>query len=181
MRYTLKNILGEFKLWICNHVVCKVPSHTFRLFFYRKIMRFKIGKGSSIHLGCFFNVKENLIIGDNSTINMRCHLDNRGGIFIGNNVSISPYVSLITADHDIQLSDFSGRVSKIVLNDYVFIGYRSLILKNIIMEKGSVLSAGSVLTKDTEQFTIYAGVPALKIKSRNMNLNYSTKYKRLFW
>ena len=36
-----------------------------------------------------------------------------------------------------------------------------------------MLAAGGVLTKNTDPFGIYGGVPAKKIGERNQNLNYN--------
>ena len=38
--------------------------------------------------------------------------------------------------------------------------------------EGAVLAAGAVMTKDAEPFSIYAGIPAKKIKARNNELKY---------
>ena len=181
MRYSFKNILGEFRLWVCNHIINKIPSHSLRIAFYKYVMGFKIGAGSSVHLGCKFNVARHFTLGTNSTINQNCHLDNRGGIVIGNNVSISPFVAMVTADHEMNSPHFEGRVGKISIEDFAFIGYGALILKNILIRQGGVISARSVLTKDTDAFSIYAGIPAKKIGERNRELAYSASYKRLFW
>lgn len=39
------------------------------------------------------------------------------------------------------------------------------ILPNVRIGRGSVVGAGSVVTKDIEPYSIYAGVPAKKIRS----------------
>lgn len=179
-RYSPANVLGEFRLWLCNWVINKIPSHTVRLFYYKSIMGFKIGTGSSIHLNCRFNVKENFVLGNNSTINQSCHLDNRAGIIIGDNVSISPNVSLVTADHDLQSAGFEARLGSIVLDNFVFIGYGALILKNVRMFEGAVLSARGVLTKDVPAYEIYAGIPAKFVATREKSLKYLASYRRLF-
>jgi len=143
-------------------------------------MGFIIDKGSSIHLGCKFNTNKKIYIGKNSTINQFCRIDNRGGIIIGNNVSISPYVKLLTSDHDINDPNAVGRSREILIEDYVFIGSDAMILGGIKMKKGSVLGAKSLLTQSTEPFEVYVGMPA-KFKSfRINNLDYNASYIRWF-
>lgn len=139
-----------------------------------------MGEGSSIHMGCKFNCRGNMEIGKNSTINQHCHIDNRGGVFIGNNVSISPHVKIITADHDLQDELCAGRTKAIIIDDYCFIGSDAMILQGCHMKIGSVVGAKALLTSDTEENYIYTGIPAKKIKSRNPNYNYSSKYRRWF-
>jgi len=143
-------------------------------------MNFKIGKGSSIHLGCHFNSPGLFSIKENSTINQFCHIDNRGGIDVGSNVSISPKVSLITASHDLNDEGARGLTGAIIIEDYVFIGYNALVLKSCTLKTGSVLGAMSLLTSSTEPYGIYFGAPATLKKIRNKNINYSGSYKRLF-
>ena len=180
MRYSLKQIFGEGRLWACNHVVNKIPSHHFRLWFYKTIMKFEIGSGSYIHLGCHFNCKGRFLMGKNSVINQYCHLDNRGFIYLGNNVSIAPKSNLITADHDLYSSDCSGRSYPINIQDYCFLGYGSTILAPCNMEIGSALGASSLLRGTTEPYYLYLGLPAIKTKKRPEDLSYKMNYDRLF-
>src|SRR5215217_2251929 len=127
----LKGFVSEARIWFCNFVIAYIPFHFIRLTYYRRIMKFKIGKGSSINLGCRFNTPGLFELKENSIINQFCHIDNRGGIIIGNNVSISPKVSLVSADHDVNDKDCPGRTGTIILEDYVFVGYSAIILKNL--------------------------------------------------
>lgn len=143
-------------------------------------MKFYIGKGSSIHLGCIFNTSKNFRIGINSTINQFCRMDNRGGIEIGDNVSISPYVKLITADHDINHPECIARIRGIIIEDYVFIGSDAMILGGVMVRKGAVLGAKSLLTRSTKPYSIYTGIPAIYKCDRNKELNYSASYIRWF-
>lgn len=169
----------DFKVYICNFFVAFIPFHFIRLLYYKYVMEFEIGKGSSVHLGCQFTAVTCFKMGVNSTINQYCRIDNRGCVSIGDNVSISPYVNLITADHDIY-ANFEGRQGEIVIKDYAFIGSDAMVLQGIVMEKGSVLGAKSLLTKSTIAFGIYNGIPAKLKASRPINQSYHTSYIRWF-
>lgn len=173
-------IYSETKIYVCNFIISYVPLHFVRLFYYRYMMGYKIGKGSSIHMGCKFNGSGLLYIGENSTVNQFCRLDNRASITIGDNVSVSPYVKILTADHDVNHPQCQGRERAIVIEDYVFIGSDAMLLGGVHMRKGSVLAAKSLLTKSTEAFGIYMGMPAVWKSQRNQNINYSGSYRRLF-
>lgn len=48
----------------------------------------------------------------------------------------------------------------------VWIGYGAIIMSGVKINDGSIIAAGSVVTHDTEPYSIYAGVPAKKIKNR---------------
>lgn len=54
----------------------------------------------------------------------------------------------------------------IVLEDDVWIGYRSIILDGVHIGRGGVVAAGAVVTKDVEPYTVVGGVPAKPIKKR---------------
>ncbi|MGI4729321.1 MAG: acyltransferase [Janthinobacterium lividum] len=143
-------------------------------------MKFKIGKGCSIHLGCKFTAVTEFYMGKNSTINQYCRIDNRGGITIGDNVSISPCANLITADHDVQTIDCAGRHKAIIIKDFVFIGSDAMVLPGVTMEIGSVLGAKSLLTKPTIAYGIYTGLPAQLRGNRRTDLDYNASYIRWF-
>jgi len=176
----MSTILSEFRLYICNHLIANIPSHTIRLWYYRNVMNFKIGKGCTIFMNCKFDCAGCLTMGVNSVINANCRLDSRGGLEIGSNVSISEDVIFLTADHNEDLIGVSGREKKIVIKDYVWIGTRAMVLPGVTVEKGATVAAGSVVTRNVDYLNIVAGVPAKKINVRPENFNYTANYKRLF-
>lgn len=181
MKNFLRRLYFDCLLYVTNWLVANIPFHWIRLFFYRHCLGFNIGVGSHIFMNAWFDSKSNFSIGENSVINQKCRLDNRGGITIGNNVSISSEVCVLTADHNLQSRDFSGRNRPVSIDDYVFIGTRAMILPGVTLGKGSAVGAGAVVTKNVEPFTIVAGVPAKPIGSRESHLNYNAYYPRLFF
>lgn len=176
----IKTLLSELVIYLTNYTINYIPFHSLRNIWYKYILEFQISSGSSIHLGVKFDCKQNFYIGRNSTINANCRIDNRGKVTIGANVSISEQVIILTADHDPQSSSFQGRTSSINVGDYAWIGTRAMILPGVTIGNGSVIAAGSVVTKSVEPYTIVAGVPARKISKRNDNLDYNASYVRLF-
>jgi galactoside O-acetyltransferase len=58
----------------------------------------------------------------------------------------------------------------IILEKYVNIGTNSAVLPNVTLKEGSVLGSFSLLTKNTEEWSINAGVTAKKIKLRKRGL-----------
>jgi len=175
------SVASELRLYLANHWVAVIPSHTIRLFFYRTIMRQQIGPGSSIFLGCWLDCAGGLVIGKNSTVNQRCRLDSRGGIQIGNSVSISANVTILTSDHDPDCPRFSGRTAGVIIDDGTFIGTGAIILKGVHIGTGAIVGAGSVVTHDIPPAEIWAGNPARKIGMRGIDsYDYDASYRRLF-
>ena len=48
----------------------------------------------------------------------------------------------------------------------VWIGYGAIVMSGVNIAEGTIIAAGSVVTHDTEAYSIYAGVPAKKIRDR---------------
>ncbi|MBK7960858.1 MAG: acyltransferase [Bdellovibrionales bacterium] len=161
----------------------KQPSYWLRHTFLKRILGIKIGQDSSIHYGCFVAGGEfgaQISIGSNSVINRFTYLDGRFSLTIGNNVNISHYTIIQTLTHDVQSSDFAGKIGAVTIGDHVWIGTRSTILPGVQIGEGAVVGAGSVVTKSVDPYTIVAGCPAKKIGTRNRGLTYKTKYFPLF-
>lgn len=178
---SLKVVVFSMLLYITNRVVAHIPFHSFRLFFYKNFFGLKIGEGSHIFMNAWFDSWKNFEMGKNSVITQKCRLDTRGKITIGDNVAIAAEVIILTGDHDVKTSNFLGRIRPVVIEDYVFIGTRAMILPGVTLSKGCAVAAGAVVTGDVEPFTIVAGVPAKPTGKRPLDLDYSAHYPRLFF
>lgn len=149
-----------------------VPSHHVRRFFYR-FFGMKIGKGSTIHMGARFYNPKNIQIGEDSIIGEDVVLDGRDKLTIGNHVDIASEVMIYNAQHDVRDPNFPAICALVIIEDYVFIGPRAIILQGVTVKKGAVVGAGAVVTKDVEENSIVGGVPAEKIGERGVkDLNY---------
>jgi len=94
-----------------------------------------------------------------------------GDIEIGNDVRMGPRVSIIAGNHNFSETEkiirSQGMTSiGISVQDDCWLGAHSVILDGVTIAKGCVVAAGAVVTKSTEPYGIYAGVPAKKIRSR---------------
>lgn len=136
------------------------------------------GKRVKIASGCEIKPLNNVFIGNNTEIGPRALFwTTRAKIIIGNNVIFGPGVTIVTGDHptnivgkhiiDVQDNEKEpGLDADVVIADDVWIGCNVIILKGVHIAIGCVIAAGSIITRDTEPYAIYAGVPAKKIKSR---------------
>ena len=162
-------------------IISYIPSHTIRNFLYRHVFLVKMAKNSVIYYGAEIRSPWLLEIGEGSIIGDKAILDARNGIKIANNVNFSTGVQIWTEQHGVNNMDFSceGQGYPVIIENRCWCGPRTTILPGKTMKEGSVLAAGAVLTKDTEPFSINAGVPAKKIGERNRNINYELKGNRL--
>ena len=132
-----------------------------------------IGPGSILWAPQSLVVEEDVYIGKYCTI----QVNGRIGRFsmIANNVGIVGRL-----DHDyrvvgkpIRFTPWIGdeaspeaRNSTVDIGEDVWIGYGAILLSGIVIGRGAIVAAGSVVTKDVEPYTIVAGVPAKKMGMR---------------
>ena len=121
---------------------------------------------NNIHIG------NKVYIGDNAMF-----MSTRAKIFLGNNIMFGPHVFIITGSHRmdiigkymIDVKDIDKRPEDdkdVIIHDDVWVGASSIILKGVIVGEGSVIAAGSVVTKDVMPYSIVGGIPAKTIKMR---------------
>lgn len=182
----IKKIFGRLFSYIVDldlfflRLVGWIPFHTIRIILY-KLDGVKIGKKAHIHMGTqFFNPRK-VEIGDGTIVGQNAFLDGRDTLKIGKHVDIASDVLIYNSEHDINSDDFAPIHAPVEIGDYSFIGPRAIILPGVNLAKGTVVAAGAVVTKDTEEFDIVGGVPAKPIgKRKNTDPNYVLGRSRLF-
>ena len=102
----------------------------------------------------------------NKNVNISC----RGKIKIGHRVAIGPNVVIRDSDdHAIIKNNRDSAkencASDVIIGDDVWIGTNAIILKGVSIGNGSVVAAGSVVTKSCPPGSLIAGVPAKVIRS----------------
>lgn len=120
--------------------------------------RVYIGNGDNRKLGCNSGLGSHAYIGKYTTI--------------GNDVMMGPNVTIITRNHRFDNTDTPMRLQgfeeykPVVIEDDVWIGQQVIILPGIHIGKGSIIGAGSVVTKNVEPYSIVGGAPAKLIRLR---------------
>jgi acetyltransferase-like isoleucine patch superfamily enzyme len=158
-------VLLELEVFILI-IVGYVPLHHFRRFFYR-LAGMSIGKGSTIHTLARFYNPANIVIGKDTIIGEGAVLDGRDKLHIGDHVDFASEVMVYNAQHDVNDPGFKAIQEPVIIEDYVFIGPRAIILPGVTIGKGAVVAAGAVVTKNVAAFAIVGGVPAKVIGERN--------------
>ena len=117
-------------------------------------------------------IGEGLKIGNNSSIGPYSYIGCSGFIEIGDNVMMSPRVSIYAENHlfdhpELTIKEQGVKREFVKIEDDCWIAANTIILAGVTIGRGSVIAAGSVVTKDVPPYSIVGGVPAKVIKSRN--------------
>ena len=154
------------------NLMYKVPA-----FFIKKSFA-KCGKKCRISRKSTFIGIKNISCGDDVSINYGAtFLTTNAKIIIGNHVMFGPNVTIVTGDHRFDIKDrpmssitdsekLPQNDMDVVFEGDNWIGAGAIILKGVTVGNGSIIAAGSVVTKDVEPFSIVGGVPAKIIKYR---------------
>ena len=127
-----------------------------------------IGLEARIRPGVLIKYPWKLKMGDHVWLGEHCWIDNITDVHIGSHVCISQGAMLCTGNHDYSSPGFELIAKPITLEDGVWIGAKALVGPGITAFSHSVLTAGSIATKNLEAYGIYQGNPALLIKTRTI-------------
>ncbi|NHJ21887.1 MAG: N-acetyltransferase [Candidatus Lokiarchaeota archaeon] len=119
------------------------------------------------------NVGNNSLIGTNTIIDgnvvIGAEVSIQTGVYIplyckiGNNVFMGPF-SKLTNDKYMKRREFA--LLGPIIEDNVSLGANSVILPGITLKKGTIVGAGSVVTKNTNENDIVVGNPAKLLKKK---------------
>lgn len=144
------------------------PSSKIRIFFLR-LFGAKVGKGVVIKPNVNIKYPWNLTIGDFTWIGERVWIDSLTSVNIGSNCCLSQGVTIITGNHNYKLSTFDLIVNPVIIEDGAWLGAGAMVTDGVTCGSHSVLTAGSVTSKNLEHYFIYRGNPAEKIRERVIN------------
>ncbi|MBZ9728696.1 hypothetical protein LB467_03270 [Salegentibacter sp. JZCK2] len=142
----------------------------------------KYNFGSNFHAGRGVTMwaKKSISIGNNFYIGrysqIECDAEIGDNVIFGNNVAlvgkydhhyeqVGAAIRLASQIRDISYS-WKGLTSKVIIEEDVWVGFGSIILSGIKIGRGSIIAAGSVVTKDVAPYSIVGGNPAKFIKYR---------------
>lgn len=117
-------------------------------------VRLEIGKAGHLHIGNGTYLNRNTLIVCEKKVT------------IGKNCKIA--WDVIIMDSDLHTTPAGTIVNKeVVIGDRVWIGCRTIILKGVTIGDGATIAAGSVVTKNIPSNTVWGGVPARPIQSKD--------------
>jgi len=166
--YTTHEKLGRL-LWACILMTFfRISFHTWnrwRIFLLNSF-------GATIHSSCIIRrtvrieCPWNLTMGKNSCLGDGVIVYCLGNVTIGERVSISQYAHLCAGTHDYTKNDMPLLRQPITVADDVWIAADAFVGPDVTVGEGAILGARGVAMHDLDPWTIYAGNPAISIKSR---------------
>lgn len=145
----------------------------------------KYGKNVYISKKC--NFQGNIEIGDNVVIGSGAYfVSTIAKLKIYDNVVFAPNVTIYTGDHQIDIlgkhiieikdkDKTSKNLDKdVIIESGCWIGTRVILLKGVRIGRGSVIGAGAIVTKDIPPYSIYTGIPNVKIIQRFNDIEIKT-------
>ncbi|MDR0603329.1 MAG: acyltransferase [Bacteroidales bacterium] len=145
-------------------------------FFYKKLM---LSCGKKVYLrpsSSDFKGLENLSVGNHVVIPKKSTFYcTHTTLTIGNKVIFGPTPTIITGDHRIDVigkyiidscEKLATNDAPVTIEDDVWFGANVTVLKGVIIGRGSVVAAGSVVNKSCPPYSIIGGVPAKILKFR---------------
>ncbi|MGC1481765.1 MAG: DapH/DapD/GlmU-related protein [Chthoniobacterales bacterium] len=131
-----------------------------------------IKQGSHCHVRKPLYIKnpQNIVLGDEVMINASVTILAYASVTIGSFTMVAPNVSIITSGHDIIKSGRAFKKSKnaepITVGANCWLGAGVILLPGVEIGEGTVVGAGSVVTKSLPSWSIAVGTPARVIRAR---------------
>jgi acetyltransferase-like isoleucine patch superfamily enzyme len=121
--------------------------------------------GSLLHLA-----GGDITLGKDVFINKNTIIVSAESIQIGNDVLLADNVSIYDHDHltsqvDIPYGKQGYITAPVIIDDNVWVGSHSVILKGVHIGKGAIVAAGSIVNNNIPEYQVWGGVPAKFIKS----------------
>lgn len=128
----------------------------------------KVGRGLVIKPRVNIKFPWLLEIGDDVWIGEGAWIDNLARVTIGSDVCISQGAYILTGNHDYKSTAFDLVVKPVTIEDGAWVGAKATVCPGVRLATHAIVTVGSVLAKDGEPYTIYAGNPAQAVRRREI-------------
>ena len=151
--------------WVLFYRMSPRPLHSWRALLLRCF-------GATMGPNCHFYPKSkvwapwNLICADQVTAADGAEIYNPAPVTFGSHAILSQDAYVCAATHDYDDPAFPLIAFTMSIGAYAWVCARASLAPGVTMGEGAVLGLGSVATRNLEAWTVYAGVPAEKVKER---------------
>jgi putative colanic acid biosynthesis acetyltransferase WcaF len=164
--YTAPNKLGRVLWWIVYMSLFRYsprPLHGWRSFLLR-CFGARLGTRCHIYASAKIWAPWNLECGPLACISNDAEIYNPVTVVLGEGVVVSQGAFLCAASHDYKDPTFPVIHGPIVLGKRAWVAARAIVLMGVTIGEGSVIGAGSVVTRDVPPYTLCAGNPARVVR-----------------
>jgi acetyltransferase-like isoleucine patch superfamily enzyme len=139
-------------------------------------------KGKNVYIAHGCDISFNKVsVGSNVYVGPFCYfISPKNNIVIGNFVMFGPNVIISSSNHDFSRKSITiyeqsknnnfDKGGDVIIEDDVWIGSGAIILQGVRIGKGSIVGAGSVVSRNVPEYSIYTGVKNRMIKERFLSL-----------
>jgi acetyltransferase-like isoleucine patch superfamily enzyme len=180
--YPIKELYLLYSKIIISWPNTRLGLYLRRIHYFGKVKLY--GKSPVIESGVIFNDANLIEFGNNCIFgrNVVISAGDSNGIYIGNLVAIADGTFIRSANHrfdnlnvpirnqghDSNEIEFNNNSYSVVIEDDVWIGARAILLSGAHIGKGSIISAGSVVSNNIPPYSIVVGNPARVVANRKM-------------
>ena len=107
-------------------------------------------------------------VGDRVSMAAYVHIWGEGGVSIGSGVMIGSHTAIVSITHDLTLPEMwkTEQLGSVHIADNVWIGAHCVILPGVTIGRGSVVGAGTIVTRSVPANAIVTGVPGAVRRDR---------------
>jgi putative colanic acid biosynthesis acetyltransferase WcaF len=164
----LRNRAGR-ALWGLAHLLLVRPTprpmHAWRAFVLR-CFGARLGAHCRIYPAAEIWAPWNLVCEDAVAIANGAVIYNALPLHLGSHAIVSQQAYLCGSTHDLDDPAFPMINAPIRLGAYAWVAARAVVCPGVTVGEGAVLGLGSIATRDLDPWTVYAGVPARKLRLR---------------
>jgi len=158
-----------FAMWLCGGIP-GFPGFVIRFVLFKLLFK-RLGGFCWVQPGVTFAHSNRLRVGKFFGCNTGSYINAVGEIVLGDYVLFGSNVTVSSGVHPIDGKEppvimRATLPRRIVIEDDVWLGAGAVVMPGVTIRRGSVIGANAVVTRDTEEYGVYAGAPARKIRSR---------------
>lgn len=148
----------------------------------------KLGINAVVGIPADLKNPKNVFLGDYSRIGRRSTIITvkKGRFIVGNNTGISEGLLVIASNHKQRIgkyrcaNDDDNEYKNVTVGDDVWIGANVTLLAGTVINRGSIVGASSVCSKEYPPYAVIAGNPAKVIKFK-MSIDGIIKHEQMLY